>query len=41
VGGAKRIRQGGIDIEYSDGGYNELEKDAYRVLDSYKRTTPF
>jgi hypothetical protein len=41
VGGAKRIRQGGIDIEYADGGYNELERDSYRVLDNYKRSTPF
>lgn len=41
VGGASRIRQGNVDITYSESGMDEYEKDAFSILDRYKRVTPF
>jgi hypothetical protein len=40
-GGASRIRQGDVEISYSESGSDQFEKDAYNILNDYKRIVPF
>lgn len=41
TGGASRIRQGGVEIQYSDTGTDQFENDAYKILNDYKRKVLF